>query len=244
MRYRSLVRYEQPYESGAEPVSLEDAKLHLRIDSSDDDTLISSLITTARRWAEDYCDRTFVVSKYTMKMDSFFGAIGSPVQFGLKADGNNIEGRQGTVPQLDIELPRPMASPTYQDDELGLVTAPVVIQYYPTAGASLTTLAATEYRVDYDSTPGVVRPLYGRTWPTHLVDQNAVTVTWWAGPTPYWIVSTTRAGTYNLQAVQSAIKLLVSNLWSNRDASAEAVLAEVPFGVKALLDTMRWGSYR
>jgi len=240
MRYRSLVRYE----FGDEPVSLAEAKLHLRIDNTDDDDLISALITTARKWAEDYCDRTFVQSKYTMLLDSFYGAIGSPVQFGLKADGNNIDGRQGTVPQLDIELPRPPASPTYYEAGSGTISAPVVIRYTPTAGSSLTTLSSSLYRVDYDATPGVARPLYGQTWPSHLVDQNAVEVTWWAGPTAYWTVSGTRNGTLNTAGVAAAIKMVVGHLWSNRDASTETALSEVPFGVKAMLDTLRWGSYR
>lgn len=242
MRYRSLIRYEL----GAEPVTLAEAKLHLRIDSSDDDDLISALIATARKWAEDYCDRTFVVSKYTMLLDSFYGAIGSPVQFGLKADGNNIEGRQGTVPQLDIELPRPPASPYYSDPDGGYVSAPVVIKYKPTAGSSLTTLSSSLYRADYDSTPAVARPLYGETWPSHLVDHNAVEITWWAGPTLYWTdnSASTRYGTLNSAAVKSAVKLLVGQLWSNRDASAEMTLTEIPYGVKPLLDTLRWGSYR
>ena len=242
MRYRSLIRYEQ----GSEPVTLAEAKLHLRIDNSDDDDLISALITTARKWAEDYCDRTFVVSKYTMLLDSFYGEIGSPVQFGLKADGNNTDGRPGVVPQLDVELPRPPASPTYLDPDSGTVSAPVVIKYKPTAGSSLTTLSSSLYRADYDSTPAVARPLYGGTWPSHLVDQNAVEVTWWAGPTAYWTdnMATTRYGTLNMAAVKSAIKMVVGHLWSNRDASTETALSEVPFGVKAMLDTLRWGSYR
>jgi len=234
MRYRSLVRNEE----GAEPVTLAEAKLHLRIDNTDDDDLISALITTARRWAEDYCDRTFVVSQYTMSLDSFYGDIGSPVQFGLKADGNNIEGRQGTVPQLDIELPRPPLSPFDSDGQ----SNPVVITYIPTTGGTRTTLASSEYRVDYDATPGVARPLYGKTWPSHLVNQNSVKVTYYAGPSSYW--TTDYGGTQNLAAVKSSIKMIVGHLWSNRDASTETALSEVPFGVKAMLDTLRWGSYR
>lgn len=226
MRYRSLVRATEP---AVYPVTLSEAKLHLRIDNSDDDTLITSLIATATRWAEDYCDRTFCHTQWTMRLDSFYGAIGSPVQFGLKADGNNIEGRQGTVPNLDIELPRPPMVQT------GTATA-VAITYTPSAGASTATLDATEYRVDRQATPGVCRPLYGKTWPSHLVDQNSITVTWWAGYSA--------DGTSVPAPVKSAILMIVSHLWSNRDAAAEAALTEVPFGVKALLDTIRWGSYR
>jgi hypothetical protein len=226
MRYRSLVRAAEP---ASNPVTLAEAKLHLRIDNTDDDTLIANLITAATRWAEDYCDRTFCHTQWQMRADSFYGAIGSPVQFGLKADGNNIEGRQGTVPQLDLELPRPPMVAT------GTATS-VTITYTPAVSGTTATLDATEYRVDRQATPGVCRPLYGRTWPSHLVDQNSVTVTWWAGYSA--------DGTNVPATVKSAVLMIVSHLWSNRDASQEAALNEVPFGVKALLDTVRWGSYR
>lgn len=226
MRYRSLVRATEP---AAYPVTLAEAKLHLRIDNADDDTLITSLIASATRWAEDYCDRTFCSTQWTMRLDSFYGPVGSPVQFGLKADGNNIEGRQGTVPNLDIELPRP---PMVQS---GTATA-VTVTYTPSAGAATATLDAAEYRVDRQATPGVCRPLYGKTWPSHLVDQNSTTVTWWAGYSA--------DGTSVPAPVKSAILLIVSHLWSNRDAASEKNLTDVPYGVKAMLDTIRWGSYR
>jgi hypothetical protein len=102
MRYRSLVRVTEP---AVNPVTLEEAKAHLRIDSDAEDDLISALITAATRWAEDYCDRTFCYTQWKMSVDSFYGNVGSPVQFGLKADGNNIAGRQTVVPNLDLELP-------------------------------------------------------------------------------------------------------------------------------------------
>jgi hypothetical protein len=226
MRYRSLVRVTEPANN---PVTLAEAKLHLRIDNSDEDTLITSLINAATRWAEDYCDRTFCQTQLQMRLDSFYGAIGSPVQFGLKADGNNIEGRQGTIPNLDIELPRPPMA------QAGTATV-VTITYTPDAGASTATLATTEYRVDRQSTPGVARPLYGQSWPSHLTDQNSTTVTWWAGYSA--------DGTSVPAPVKSAILMLVAHLWRNREMTAEAALTEVPMGTKALLDTIRWGSYR
>lgn len=226
MRYRSLIRATQPV---VEPVTLAEVRAHLRIESLDEDALLSNLVSAARAWCEDYCDRTFVMTQWTMRLDSFYGPVGSPVQFGLKADGNNIEGRQGTVPNLDIELPRP---PMMAD---GTATA-VAITYTPSAGASTVTLDATEYRVDRQATPGVCRPLYGKTWPSHLVDQNATTVTWWAGYGS--------DGTSVPPQAKAAILMLVAHLWRNREMTAEVALQEVPFGVRALLDTIRWGSYR
>jgi len=226
MRYRSLVRATEPT---SYPVTLAEAKAHLRIDHSIEDSLIDSLIASATRWAEDYCDRTFCHTQYTMRLDSFYGEIGSPVQFGLKADGNNIEGRQGTVPNLDIELPRPPMVQT------GTATA-ITITYTPSVSGTTATLSATEYRVDRTGTPGVCRPLYGKTWPSHLVDQNSTTVTWWGGYSS--------DGTSVPAPVKSAVLMIVAHLWRNREMTAEAALNEVPFGVKAMLDTQRWGSYR
>jgi hypothetical protein len=226
VKYRSLVRAIEP---AINPVTLAEAKLHLRIDSSAEDDLISTLITAATRWAEDYTDRTFCQTQWQMRLDSFYGSVGSPSQFGLKADGNNIEGRQGTVPYLDIELPRP---PMVQ---AGTATA-VTITYTPDAGASTTTLDVAEYRVDRQATPGVCRPLYGKTWPSHLMDQNSTVVTWYAG---YSVT-----GTSVPAPVKAAILLLVAHLWKHREASAEVTLTEIPFGVKTMLSTISWGSYQ
>jgi hypothetical protein len=226
MRYRSLVRVTEP---AVNPVTLEEAKAHLRIDSDAEDDLISALITAATRWAEDYCDRTFCHTQWQMSVDSFYGNVGSPVQFGLKADGNNIAGRQTVVPNLDLELPRP---PMVQS---GTATA-ITITYTPNTSGSTATLDATEYRVDRLSTPGVCRPLYGRTWPSHLLDFNSTTVTYWAGYSA--------DGTGVPDAVKVAIKMIVAHLWKHREMTAEQAVAEVP-GVKMLLDAAGfWGSYK
>lgn len=43
-----------------EPVSLEEAKLHLRVDASDEDDLITGLISAAREWCEQRCGVAFM----------------------------------------------------------------------------------------------------------------------------------------------------------------------------------------
>ena len=43
-----------------EPVTLNEAKLHCRIDVTDDDALVTSLITVARQYAETFTGRAFV----------------------------------------------------------------------------------------------------------------------------------------------------------------------------------------
>ena len=198
MQYRSLTRQTAP---AVEPVTLSEAKAHLRIDSSDEDTLISTLITAAREWCEEYLDRSLIHQQYVMRLDSFPYAI---------------------------ELPRPPMATS------GTTTALTLT--YTLGDDSTAVLAATEYRIDRNSTPGVVRQLREGTWPANLDDQNAITVTWWAG---YGA-----SGSSVPAAIRSAMLMLVAHLWRNREMTTEAALSEVPMGTKALLDSARWGSYR
>ena len=56
-----------------EPVSLADAKLHLRVDFTDDDALITSLIAAARQAAETLTGRQIVTARWKLVLDSFPG---------------------------------------------------------------------------------------------------------------------------------------------------------------------------
>lgn len=200
MQYRSLTRQTAP---AVEPVTLTEAKAHCRVDTSDDDTYISTLITAAREWVEQYLDRSLVHQQYVMRLDSF---------------------------PHEIELPRPPMATA------GTTTA--VTLTYTLGDDSTATLAATEYRIDRNSTPGVVRQLRAGSWPANLDDQNAVTVTWWAGYGD--------SGSSVPAAVRHAILMLVSHWYETRGAtlSTGAVPQDVPFGVLPLLKSMTWGSYK
>lgn len=197
--YRSLNRVAGP---AVEPVSLTEAKQHLRVDISDDDTYIQTLITAARQWAEEYLDRTLIYTQWRMNLDLF---------------------------PWEIEIPRPPMS------KAGTTTA-VAITYTPSDNLATATLSTSEYRVDRQSTPGVARPNYGGSWPGHLADQNSITVTWWSG---YGA-----SGSDVPAAIRHAILMHVAFLYERRLAADNVTAAEVPFGVKALLDSQKWGQYR
>jgi uncharacterized phiE125 gp8 family phage protein len=81
VQYRSLSRATAP---AVEPVTLAEAKAHLRVDTATDDAYIGSLISAAREWCEQYLDRTLVHTQWVMRFDKF------------PPDGTH-----------DIELPRP-----------------------------------------------------------------------------------------------------------------------------------------
>jgi uncharacterized phiE125 gp8 family phage protein len=54
-----------------EPVDLAEAKLHLRVDTTADNTLITSLITAAREWIEENCARALVNQTWDLYLDEF-----------------------------------------------------------------------------------------------------------------------------------------------------------------------------
>ena len=197
--YRSLVRATEP---AVEPVTLAEAKAHLRVDISEDDALIGAIVKAAREFCEEYLDRSLVHTQWTMRMDAL---------------------------PWEIELPRPPVA------QAGTTTATVVTYTLETQATA--TLDASTYRVDRTATPGVIRTVYGGTWPGHLSDQNSVSVTWWGGYGS--------DGTAVPAAIRSAMLMLVASLYEHRSAVLTGTISkEVEFGVKALLDTQRWGSYR
>jgi uncharacterized phiE125 gp8 family phage protein len=128
----------------------------------------------------------------------------------------------------EIELPRPPMLPVTTD-------TPVTLTYTVNQTGQTATLSTASYRVDSDSTPGVLRNLYGGTWPSNLDDPNSIAVTWWAGYGEDGRSVPTRA--------KHAMLMLVGHWYERRLAADNVAAAEVPFGVKALLDSVSWGSY-
>jgi uncharacterized phiE125 gp8 family phage protein len=122
---------------------------------------------------------------------------------------------------LEIELPRPPMIAS------GTATA-VTITYVTGEAGGTATLSASEYRVDRDSTPGVIRTLYGGSWPSHLLDANSVTVSWWAG---YGDAASVP------QRVKSALLMCVHELYEKRGDG------QMPAAAMRLLDSVSWGSY-
>ena len=68
MKYRSLTTLTEPVN---EPVSLVEAKAYLRVDNTDEDTLIGTLITAARQWVESYLDRALILRQLVLRLDTF-----------------------------------------------------------------------------------------------------------------------------------------------------------------------------
>ncbi len=55
----------------AEPLSLSETKLYLRVDASDEDSLISNFISAARQVAEDYINISFINQSWKIGLDDY-----------------------------------------------------------------------------------------------------------------------------------------------------------------------------
>lgn len=64
--------------STVEPLTIEQAKLHLRVDYSDDDELITELIKVARATAEDRIGRTLISTGWRLTANKFSPALELP----------------------------------------------------------------------------------------------------------------------------------------------------------------------
>lgn len=142
----------------AEPVSLAEAKLHLRVDFDEDDALIQALISAARQAAEMLTQRQLVTARWRMVLDSFpgCGLMGVPA------------GQTFTLPGHAILLTK---SP---------VTSVVEICYLDMAGVSQV-MPSAHYAVDKACEPARITPVFGQIWPVALPQIGAVSVTFDAG---------------------------------------------------------------
>ena len=193
-------------------ITLAEAKTHLRLEGSDDDTYLNALISTAQFAVEKYTGRA--ITNQTLKL----GLDGLPY-----ADDNKYypEGFF-TAPDINrslgyIVLPRPpLVSVTH-------------LKYYDEDNTA-TTFATSNYHVDTQTEPGRLVLKRGKTFPSasDLRTANAYEITYVAGygssrddvPTP----------------IKQAIKLLVAHLYENREAGTKDSTNAIPYTIMGMLD--------
>ncbi len=141
-----------------EPVSLIEAKLHLRVDFDEDDTLIAALISAARQAAETLTGRQFITARWKLVLDCFPGSVA----MGVPA------GQSFSLPGHAILLPRVP------------VQSVVAINYLDMA-AVVQSLPASTYTVDTACEPARITPVFGQCWPNCLPQIGAVSVSFDAG---------------------------------------------------------------
>lgn len=188
------MNYVRSAEPSTEPITVAEAKQHMRVDNDDEDLLISSYITAARRWCEEYTRRSFINTTWVAKLDYF--------------------------PSWMIELEKcPLSSVTS-------------IAYVDTNGTTQT-LSSSLYSVSTHSTPGLLTPAYGQTWPSTRAQMDAVTITFVAG---YGTAATSIP-----QTIRNAVKIMTAHLYENRELIVTGtIVAQVPLSIESLLWSERW----
>jgi uncharacterized phiE125 gp8 family phage protein len=181
------------------PVTLQEAKNHLRVDVTDDDALITAQIQAATSWVEQFCGRQLITATYLLTLDRF--------------------------PRWDtpIILPRPPA-------------ISVTSITYTKSDESTDTVTSTDYvldnKDDLDRHRIVLKDAFS--WPTDTRDYAAVRVIYTAG---YGAASAVP------DVYKSAIKLMVGNLYENREtAVVGTIVANLPT-IESLLRNRRVGAF-
>jgi hypothetical protein len=182
-----------------EPLSLDEAKLHLRIDSDDEDTYITSLIKAARCYAEQVlASRSFITQTWELWLDAFpdkdFIELPMPplqaapsVTAGAFVTGTVY--RILTVGTTNFALIGASASTvgtvftaTGAGTGTGTATASGIIKYYDTSDVEYTFAVSSYYIDDKDQYSPQIHLNYGQSWPAAaLRPRNGVCVQFVAG---------------------------------------------------------------
>ena len=212
-----------------EPVSLAEAKAHLRVDVADDDLLIANLITAARMQAENLCRRAFVTQQYGLYLDSF----------PLYAYNGVINGYVPLDQSPSAWMPMRNYLVRFRGGRIDLPFPSLVsvesVTYTDTNGV-LQTLPTDQYLVDNISEPGCITPAPNTYWPNTQNRVNAVKISYTSG---YGNAAAVPAG------VKAWILLRAAALYENREEVAvgsRLVVADLTF-VNGMLDAYKIASY-
>lgn len=206
-----------------EPISLAEARAHLRSDAqydspinspseADDDDLILTLITAAREWAEGFTGLTIAqkVLQYTMdafptgttRSDRTIELPGAPVRFlvsvgysGTESDGNSPE----TMIDADLEM------------------------------------LEEDYQLDLTATPPRLAPV-ASTWPSARTVFNAARVQYAAG----YSIEGDSPYDYPLpRSIKQAMLLIIAHWYANTEDGAPVKIHEIHLGAKQILRNYR-----
>lgn len=219
-----------------EPLSLAEAKLHLRVDMSDDDGEINDAIGAAREDCEGETHRAFITQTWQLILDHFpgtaehyqgytdLGVMGdSALGLGVPPVGytyrfqSEVYFRAGA-----IIVPRP---PLQSVDFIKYLDQNNVVQ----------TLDPSLYVVDTANEPGRIVPAPNSNWPLTMISTrapviNAVQVQFKAG---YGSAANSVP-----KVAKQALKLLVAHWYDNRSAAIAGyrfAAIELPMAVERLL---------
>ncbi len=137
-------------------VSLDDIKMHLRVDHNAEDNYLLGLVAAAVQWCEQLTRRCFLSSTYVLHLDDF------PSSLRLN------RGAHYSISRREIRiLPSPLLS--------------VESITYLADADTRETLATDRYDVIADAHVPLVLPVYDGSWPDAIVHPSSVQIAFTAG---------------------------------------------------------------
>jgi uncharacterized phiE125 gp8 family phage protein len=138
-----------------EPVSLDEARTHLRIDPdmTDDDALIGRLIAAARQYAETLTGRSFITQSWRLVLDAFPCC--------LELERGPVQSISSLVYRDMSGTPQPLA--------------------WDAAANGIQRASDGSLVADLSALPARIAPAFGRIWPIALPEIGAVAVNYSAG---------------------------------------------------------------
>lgn len=184
----------------AEPLTLQEAKAHLRVDHTDEDTLITAYIQAAREHVEAILNRSLVRTYWRLTLPEF------------PTNGINLpQGR--TLAVLQIAYTAPDGSTGYLYGPSAAVSPEPAISPAPAAGA--------DFREDLSNEDGGrILPPWGDNWPNTRSDTpDAVRVDFLAG---YGASASSVP-----EAIKAALRFHLGDLYEHRSGQ-DGTLSTVP----------------
>lgn len=202
-----------------EPLTIAEAKSQLRLDTALDDAQLTGYLLAARLYVENICWRGLVTQTWELVEPHFPTdlcgcgvALPYPYLFPYDSTPKRLhEQAQG------VELP------------MGNLVSVVSVKYVDPTGVQQTLTENTDFVVDNVSLPGRVRLAYGKSWPSHRDQWDAVRIQYVVG----WDVASVP------QPLKQAMLLLTAEMYETRVPSATKYVASIDFAVDAMLRPYR-----
>lgn len=207
------------------PLILDDVKAHLRVLSTDEDTLIQALMDTAFDMLDGrdgILGRALITQTWDYYLDSFL----------VDKDGHTQKYHHYYDVRLSSSLPmlnflnsaHPIKIPLSPLQSVTSVT-------YIDENGDTQTLDPSLYTVDTISIPSRIMPAFDQVWPTTQWVMNAVKI---RGVFGFGDNASDIPG-----RIKAAMLLIIGHLYENREQTTPLNLSTLPNGVSALLASYR-----
>ena len=219
-----------PLTFAIEPITLAEAKAHLRVTFTEDDNDIAMRLIAAREKCESHTNRSFLTTTWQQTLDGFPGqfsrfspALGS---FAQGSYGYGMGALYGYIPErLLAGTGEPIIIPKAR-----LVAVPS-ITYIDNNGAPQT-MDPSLYSVE-PGDGGRISPGYNTTWPQARVYPGSIVITvqFGYGTSPTNVPMKVKAG----------ILLALGHLYEHRESVTDTNAWELPQGIRWVLASADWG---